>query len=241
MTNSENNDKISEMRDDMFEAMLKVAAKAVAVKEVDELLRQEELEGSLSHSEGLEKRFMKSLRKYRKAERNKRVKKTTYRVAASFGLFFLIGSLIVMSVEASRNFIFNAIINIRSDHIALGFGQGITDNEGIRFVLGYMSQGFELISSQGGNNMTSLTFSDNSNRLIIITQHTASSLYSFVDNENREFALTSIGGMEAYKFEAADENEFSMIKWSYESDVFSVAGTIEFHELMLIAENLTPN
>jgi hypothetical protein len=241
MTNSGYIDKNDIIRDAVLETMMKLAAKEAVIEEINDLEYQSNLYGPLPCSKNLDRRIAKIISEGRKAEKRKHMQKAFLRVAAAFGILFVIGSAIVLGVEASRIFVMNAIFNFRSAHISFVFdpNEGELHNEGSRVTLGRMPSGFELVDSEVLGRVTTLIFSNDIEQTIIIRQHAADSLQISIDNERREFETILIGGREAYLFVAFDDMEFSMLMWAYGDYVFTIAANIETDKMREIAENLT--
>jgi len=249
-----NNKAISINRnEELFEAVMKIAAKEALMDEVDELLSFDPEQHSQvpDPSENMDARVRSIIRNESRKYNRKKYISVFGKVAAVFGIFITASTVLLMSVEASRNFIINTIIGIRSDHIAIEFGQNGTPQENEQapeielnsitaggVVFGYVPHGFNLVSEQDLGTLRIFMFADEHGGQIVV-QHVQSELLSaFIDNEERSFAVIVIGEFEAYLFESFEENELSVLMWQYEVDVIHVVASISIDELLLFAESV---
>jgi len=234
MANNANTDRTEKL----FDAMLKVAAEEATIQEMDALPSREELEKLHPRSDVFEKRIMKIIGKHESAVRRKRAMQTFYRVAACVAIIFTVGVVTLMSVEASRNFIRNVIFNIRDDHVAFEFWQEQPTPQRGELVVGYLPDGFELVSSGAREGRGSMVFFNNAGQQITIQQDNTDTQARFFQTENMEFSITSVRNHEAYLFESLDGERVNKVMWVDGEYILTVLADVEIDVLMRIAENL---
>ena len=228
-----------EQSDQLFEALLNVAAKELMSDEVNKLPNLEELNKVYLPSKSLDKKIRSIIDKEYRTYKRKRIMRKCGMIAACFGAVITASTILLMSVEATRNFIVNTFITPQHDHVAFEFGENGVSENGADIALGYLPEGFELVNSQMLDNVTIVFYSNRYGDQIIVQQHIASTLSIFIDNEFREFSLISLNNQNAYLFESHDEGYFNVIMWQHKNDVFNVFSNLNVEELVRIAENIT--
>jgi len=130
------------MDDKIYKAIFKAAAEEALREEMAALPSDEELNEMYPRTKTLDKKVNAVLKQEFKTARRKQRLRLAARVAAVVILFVLVGGSVLMSVEASRNFILNTLIDRRGDYIAFDFGIDGTPNEaGNGIILGYLPEG----------------------------------------------------------------------------------------------------
>ncbi|MCL2264135.1 MAG: DUF4367 domain-containing protein [Defluviitaleaceae bacterium] len=226
----------------LFDALLRVAADEALREEMDALPPDEELNKMYPRTKSLDKKVNAVIKREFRAIRMKRAILTFTKIAAGISLFTVLTGALLMSVEASRNFILNALIDIRGDYIAIDFSIGAmptTEYTGI--VLDYLPEGLELISSQSLRRMNTKIFASDTGDSLIVQQMAGEHLSINIDNEYMEFSERRLRMGTARIFETVDEYSYSVVMWEVGTDVFKVTGTFDIETLIKISENLRVN
>ena len=227
--------------DEIFDALFKVAAKDAMKREMDSLPSLEELNEMYPPSEALDKRVYAVINRDIRTAKRKKAMHVFLRVAAVLCAFIVVSLGALMTVEASRNFIFNMIIEIRGDHVLFGFGQGDTaatiDAEVISESL---PQGFALMDSHILEDFTVFIFTNEHGNEVIV-QHSVATATIGVDNELREFTVVTINGQNAYVFTALYDYARHEIMWVHGDGVIAISTNTTLDEMLEIAENLIAN
>ncbi|MCL1884582.1 MAG: DUF4367 domain-containing protein [Defluviitaleaceae bacterium] len=220
-----------ERNEKLFDALLKVALEEVIDREMNALPSSEELNKMYPPSDAMKKRFDAILESANEESTIKRVTRIAGRVAAVFAIFFTVSTIVLMSVEASRVFILNTIINIYDDHVVFDFGAiGHTaDNEDA--IYEFVPTSFSYVSSQHLDTMSVFIFTNEEGERIILQRHIGTTLRIAVDNENREFQTAEIDGNELHIFEASSDTYSHVIMWSEGGYVFNMISSIDLDRL----------
>jgi len=226
---------MSNRTDEVFEALLKVAAKEVIERKVAALPSCEELNRLYKPSPAFEKRVHKIINKHVSAKRIRRLAKTFWRVAAVFCVFITVSTAVLMSAEASRIFILNTIIGFHEDHAVFEFvdGSGAVMTEGFH---GNIPYGFELLNHQVTNGSTVAVFISHEGSRLFFTQNEAEAVTFAVDTEYTEVRMVVIDGQEVYLFLTIDDYGLTSLTWRVENTVFMLMSDVSVDELFDIAE-----
>jgi len=229
--NMERNEKI-------FDALLRVAAEEVMKEEIATMPSIEELNKLHPSSDALNKRIQIIINREKRAVARKLVLRGLGKVVAAIGILFTLCTVILMSVEASRNFIFNTIINIQDDHVTFEFGERGQEVEIAGIMFRYIPYGFELLNSHTIGRLTLNTFTNAADEQIIIQQSFATSVATSVDNEAREFSRIIFEGQEMFIFESIDTKDQNVVMRQIESDVFTITSNLSINTLAQILLNI---
>lgn len=230
-------DRNIERQEKLFDAVLKVALDEYIESEMESYPSKEELDKMYPRSAAFDKRVNKIIAKEERIVKRKKAIRIFTRVAACIGIFFFICSVVLMSVEASRNFILNAIISIQDDHVAFEFYCDGSHEGGVSVPPAFFND-FILLSSQTIGDLAISIYENPEGSRIIIQQHIGINLGAIIDNDYREFSTMVINGHSAYIFESIDGAEHNIIMWYQINTVFQIISDIEFSELIRMAEYL---
>jgi len=230
-----------DVNEKLFEAMIKIAAEKVRKEEMDAFPSLEELNKMYPSSEALENRIQAIIGGEVETYKKKRTVQRLTKIAAGFGVLFVASATVLMSVEATRNFIINTFISPRDDHVVFDFVQDDANIDGIGFTIGYIPEGFGLVSSQTFHSFNTVIYENAYGDQIFVQQHIASLLAISLDNELREFTSVFLNSREVHLFEALDGDVPNAVMWQHGNDVFNIVSNIAIDELLLIAESVTTN
>ena len=225
------NNTDAEMNEKLFDALLKVAFEEEIDREMEAMPSSEELNKMYPRSAATNKKFNNIINPPVKESTIRRVSRIAARVAASFAVFFTVGAIVLMSVEASRIFILNTIINIYDDHVVFDFGEigQTTDNGDTLYE--FVPTGFSYVTSQHLETMSMFIFTNEEGERLILQRHVGTTLGVVVDNENRDFQVGEIDGNELYIFEASGDEYSHIIMWHEGDYIYKINSYVEISQL----------
>lgn len=228
--------------EEMFDALIKSAINDEFHKEIEALPTNEELNKLYTPSPELDMRIKKLIDKSYRKSKMQSFSKTILKVIACIAICFTLLSAGLLSVEATRNKIFNIIIEWHEKYTKVEFKDSATDSKqsGI-YQPSYLPDGFSQTSLKKLGNVDMLVYSNNTGETIIFSQWTYGSGSSSVDNENKKYSEIEISGNKAYLFEAIKEDDSNILTWQAGDMVFELTSSIESKELIHIAESLKNN
>jgi hypothetical protein len=221
----------------LFNAVLNVAFKDAMEREMQEMPSLEALNDMYPVSHALDRRVHQTINRSMRARKTKQAVRIVSKVAAVLCLFVIVGGGVLVSVEASRNFIRNLFVDVREDHVVLDFGEGevaVSIGDGITF--SYMPAKFNLIASHEQELFNIFIYADESGAEIVI-EHIFSAFAPIgVDTELRDFSMIMLDGREIFLFESRYSYANNRVLWEYEGGIISVSSTLPMSELKKIAE-----
>ncbi|MGI6577350.1 MAG: DUF4367 domain-containing protein [Eubacteriales bacterium] len=230
MTNRDRNEAI-------FDALLLVAAQEAFQREMDALPSVEEL-NSMYHPSDIIDRKIRTIIKngYRKNKIKKAVKKCG-KVAASIAVVFTLFLAVLLSVEATRIAIFNAIIEWHEEYTEIRFEDSEKSSE-TPYAPSYLPEGYIEQSTNRFGNTFMIIYSDKDGTRIIFDQKPSGAGTIFVDSENAKYKELDLSGIKAFLFEPTDENERNILIWQYDGYTFQISSSVESEELIKIGESV---
>jgi len=236
---SERNGHIMNSRKEaIFEALLKIAANESLLREAEALPSSEELGELYKPSAAMDKKIRKMIARAERAKKRKIIFKTAQTITAVFAVVLILSSVALLSIEASRNYIFNTIIEWQESHTSFEFSQDDNSNTFDKYPFSYIPEGFTLQNSSENENMKALFFSDESGQQIVFQQTLAESSILDVDNENKHYRIVNINGMDVYLFESTSKGDDNILIWQEDDIAFELISSININQLIEIAENV---
>lgn len=225
MTEKEKNEII-------FDAMLKIAVMEAFEQEMSEL-GSEGAEVTDRPSPELDRRVKRLIDKSYMKSKMQRYLKLTGKIAVCICIAF---SLISLSVRATRNAIFNAIIEFQEKYARVNFGDSEAVNDIYRPT--YLPEGFSEISTAKFGNTVMIKYSKADDAEIVLSQRPAESGALLVDNENTDYTEAEVSGATAYLFRGSSADDTSTLIWQANGTVFELTSRISSDELIKIGESL---
>jgi len=228
------------MNEKLFEAMLKIATDEALREEMEALPSNEELNKMYPRTESLDKKVFAVINKEFKTTRKKKILRIVMQSAAVFSIIIVVSGIILMSVEASRNYIINTLIDMRSDYVVFDFGtDNLATTETSGFSLNYLPEGFELISNQSMEKLLSNIYTDEIGNMIFVQRFYGESLSVVSDTEYTNYAEIQLNMGTVHLLEAMEESGQNIIMWKHENDVINISTSLDLETLVKIAENLS--
>jgi hypothetical protein len=241
----ENNERINKdnLSDEIYEALLKVAVNEAIRQDVEAMPSCEELNELYKPSPAFEKRIMKIIDKRFAKRRFSRTLKSFGRIAAIVSIIFTVSAAVLMSVEASRVFIFNIFIGLQEDHAVIGFvdERDVLGVEVGLYTPGYLPYGFGLVFSQSLHDVTISIFQNRDGSQIILYEYGAEAALLGVDIEYTEFSVVYVNQQEARLFSAADGERLNTLIWMSGDTALKLVSDLELGVLLRVAENIFRN
>lgn len=234
-----------EMKDQIFEVMLQTAVKENFEKELHELPTAKELTDDYELSESTRKEIEKWIKTANHKSTRLRMQKAAKRAAVIAAIIIPVSMVSLLSVEASRNLIFNAVMNWASDHVNIQYqdGQGSSSKtsspDDSEIKPRYLPEGFiEMEINQAGLNYT-IKYQNTQGQFIIFRRIPLSKERSFaVDTEHTTHREIEIQGEKASLFAANEPDGMSYLVWKNHSYSFQLSSEISPEQLVKMAESI---
>jgi len=224
--------------DKLFDAVLKIAAEEALRKDMEEMPSCEELNAQYKPSFELNKKIGKIISQHNRKEKAFIWKKNAMKVAVSVIVVIFISGTVLLSVDATRNYIFNAIIKWQEDHFSLEHDDNVLSSTEI-YRPKYLPEGFNEISSNViGEVVIRIIYQNEAGTEIIFKQYPSQSFNMLADNEDKEYTTIKINGQETYFFEATKFDKNNIAIWESNGTIFNIASEVKISELILIAESI---
>lgn len=224
-----------ERSDILFDAMLKAAIAEAFERDIDALPKSDALE-AYEPSPDLDKRIGSLIKKSYWRIKAKRLTRGLGKAAACLCILLTITSAVLMSVGATRNAIFNAIIKWHEKYTEIRFGESSENMSFYRPT--YLPEGFSEKTVEAGVNFTTIIYRNSSGERIAFDQQSADGGVNLVDSENTEYTEVLLMGNTGYLFKAKTENDSNILIWEQNGIVLELVSTIESEELLRIAESV---
>lgn len=220
----------------LLDTLIKVSITEALEKEMTTLPSIEELNEEYKPSQELDKRINMLIEKSYRKPKMLRFAKKFGKVAACICIVLTISSVTLLSISATRNAIFNAIIEWQKKYTEVKFGDLSTDNS--IYHPTYLPKGFSESSIEKFGNIVMITYSNKAGENILFSQWVYDTGISLVDNENKNYSAIEISGEKAYLFKAQTENDSDILIWQSKGMVFELISKIDSDELKLIGGSL---
>lgn len=192
--------------------------------------------------------FEKNMNKLFKKNRQKIFYNKTKRILSKVAIWvialFIISSIGLLSVQASRVFIFNAVLEWKDKYVSVKFED---DNEATlkksgEYSINYISDGLKIYDKKVNGANISIRYKNKADIIIYLSWRPITDAGELlVDSENTNYYKTKINGYEAYVFEAKSINDRNIIVWQDKDNTLKLFSTIKVDELIKMAESIYKN
>lgn len=220
----------------LFDTLIKLSITEAFEKEMSFLPSIEDLNQEYKLSPEFDKKINSIISKGYRKSKIKAFSKKFGKVAAFICILLTMSSAVLLSVKATRNAIFNAVIQLHGKYTEVKFGESAT-YDGI-YRPSYLPKGFREGTSKKFGSTTIVTFSNKDGEEILFSQWTYNTGTSFVDSENTNYTEIEISGEKAYLFKALAAEDSNTLIWQSKGMVFELTSKISSDELKLIGESL---
>lgn len=225
--------------DKLFDAMLKVAAEEALKQEMDEMPSCEEMNTQYRPSPDLEKKIRKQISQHRLNEKVSLWKKSAVKVAVSAAVFIVISSTILLSVEATRNYIFNAAIKWHEDYFSIQHSNNKSNVADLKnYRLTYVPLGFKETSTVAIGDILKITYENDDGMRIVFKQSPSETSHILADYEGKKYSTIKVNGQEAYLFNATEDDKTNTLLWEFNGSMLTISSEVGTDELILMAENI---
>lgn len=223
----------------LFDALLKVATSEALKNEVNALPSEEELSEKYKPSAELDRRIRRIIIRGRAKSKTQRYTRRIRKIAAVIIIIIVTSSATLLSVEATRNAIFNAYIERFGKYTEIKFIDSTTDSkQSDAFFPEYLPEGFRKTSEKSYGNTIMIEYTDDAGIEILFLKRPADTGTSLINNEDAEYKEVDINGNTAYLFEAVSKNDNSVLLWQSDGMVFELTSQIDSDELIHIGNSI---
>ncbi|HEX3027638.1 MAG TPA: DUF4367 domain-containing protein [Clostridia bacterium] len=232
--------KKTELNDRLFNTVLKAAVDENFWRELDDMPEEKELRPEYLPSPALKQKIRQAVKKGNRRAVLQKIRKAAKRAAviAVILISVVMGSL--LSVEASRNAIFNSVLEWKADHVDIYFRQEEKpqpEGTGI-YKPQYIPEGFVELKSEKVGLSYETTYQNEKEISIIFDQSPLSSGKTMMDTEHSKYQKITISGQKAYLLEAKTPGDKTQIIWQVDKVSLKLSSKIDKKELILMAESV---
>jgi len=225
--------------DKLFDAMLKIAAENALEQDMEEMLSCEELNEQYQPSPDIDKRIRIVIAQHERKEKAAIWRKAAMKISVIASLIIIVSTAVLLSVEASRNYIFNAVIRWQEDHFSFEHGDNMTEQPSIEiYKPTYLPEGFEEVFASITGDINRIIYQNKNDMRITFRQYPSLSSNTLADHEEKEFTNIQINGQEAYLFVSMEVGKSNILLWEAKGIIFNISSEIESAEMILIAESI---
>ena len=224
----------------IFDALIDVAANQAFQEEMQLLPSCEEMNEMYTPSAELNNKIHKMIKRRQSNIRFKRAMRAATRIAASLGIVLVVFTAVIFSVEASRNFVINTLIQWQSDHASFNFENSKDDTFNFKgYSPEYIPSGFERVSLNSSDASCLAVYQNQDGEQITIRLTLAESSDISIDTDNTDYSEITVNQDKAYLFKAKAKGDVSVIIWQHDGIAFKVNSAIDYSEILRIAENIS--
>lgn len=235
MTGRDQNEKL-------FDALLDVAVSQAFQEEMKQLPSNEELKVAYKPSPEMDTRIKKHIDKSRRKAKIKHFAKSSGKAVAYIAIVFTLLTTVALSVEATRNAIFNAIIEWQDKYTSIQFkdsGETKDIKQSGLYYPTYIPEGFKETATEKFGNTIMLVYANEAGEEILFDQNSDGTGKTSVDNENTIYREIEISGNEAHLFEGMKEEDANVLIWESGGVVFGLtSSSVDSAELIRMGESI---
>jgi hypothetical protein len=226
-----------ERNEQLFDAMLRASITDAFERDMNALPDYDALYAH-QPSPALDRRIDRLIKKSYLRIKAKRFTSRLGKAAAFFCILLTVASVILMSVSATRNAIFNAILKWHEQYTEIRFGES---SERHFYRPAYLPAGFSEQTFEAGDNYTTIVYKNSNGEKLVLDQQAADTGVNLVDNENTDYSEIQIHGNTGYLFKAKTESDANIVIWEQNGIVLELISTLESDELLRVAESMKNN
>lgn len=228
----------NDISEKLFDSILKIAAEEALEQEMVEMVSCEELNKEYRPSYNLDKKIKRIMLRYRIREKLFVWGKISGKIAVAMIIIIVISSTVLLSVKATRNYIFNAVIRWQEDHFSIQHDSNDDNNYNIIiFRPTYVPAGFKEVSANVIGDIIKITYKNENEQVITLKQSPSQVSHILADYEDKSYIETEINGNKAYVFSAIEDDNNNVI-WEYDGILFNITSELEISELIMMGESI---
>ena len=235
-----------DLRTKLFDTVLAIAVNDNFQQELDIIPPVPELSAEYSVSSELDQKIKHMIAKNNHVLFLRKFGRISKRAAVIVIAFLPIAAAGLLSVEASRNAIFNAILDWKSDHAEIRYEQAASVPPTQRsvkpavLVPAYLPDGFEQSAFDQVGPTTIITYHNKQDIKIRFTQCPLSkSGTSGIDTEHSVYHEITINGYKAQLFAAKTPKDSTILLWQNKTTSFMLISLIDKEELIQMATSIS--
>ena len=234
----------TDLRNKIFDTILETAVKDDFQQELDKFPPEEALRKGYTPSQELNQKIKKTIARNNHKIRIQKLGKITKRAAIIVAIILPIVTASLLSVEASRNAIFNAVMEWKSDHADIYFHQDSSNqasqdtDENSLYQPQYLPDGFTECSTIKIGPAYEIRYQNNENVSIIFDQTPSSKGKTMIDSEHATYKEIIINGQKAFLLAAKIPNDKTQILWQSDKTSFKLSSSINPQELIKMVESM---
>ena len=233
--------KDQSLKENVFDALLKTAFEEYSRAELDKLPSDAELRAMYPPQRELPKKLRRLEKRY--ARREPAVLFYFKRVCVILLVTLVAGTAILSTQPSVRAAITNTVVNWFEKYVEIIFVdnslEGETELETFKtekLQVGYIPEGYELTDEEDDTFINYKVYYNGSNSLCIDLYESDGTAPGY-DTEHFECEEGYINGLRAYYFKGID-HFYNMIIFGNSEYFVSIAGELEFDEMVKVAENI---
>ena len=222
-----------------FDSLLRIAVSEGLKNEMDLLPSKEELDKRYHPSDKLNRRIKNIIIRKRIKGQVEAHGKIVYKIATILIILFAASSITLLSVEATRNAIFNVIIQQLDKYTEIKFEKdGANESNGSLYSPTYLPQGFVETSNVTYGSTIMITYTNNEGIEILFKQGSVGTSTTLIDNENTKYKEIKINERDGYLFEALTSEDYNVLLWQVDGISFELQSLINSDELVQIGNSV---
>jgi len=225
----------------VFNTLIDAAAEEALLQEMNEMPSCEELDKIYSPTPEMDLRMRKLIKRVENTQKTKKILVQASKSAMILFAFLAVATMVLIAVEASRNYIFNTFIQWNNNHTAIQFQPSDKSNDFDKYTLHYIPEGYKLDTTSSSENTRTFIYTNEKDENIFVQQSIADSAKLSVDNENNQPSIMTIHGFEAFFFQSTSDNDSNSLIWKENNIAFTLISSLDKNEMILIAENILKN
>jgi len=217
----------------MTNVLLKTACEEAWQQDIDAIPSDEVLAQLYPDTSSLDNKIAIVIKQAKNTYRLRQTVRMAGRAAAILLVLFLVSLVPIMTIEASRNFIRNIFVDVRSDHVLVDFGGSLgVDATFSQRVTAHMPTGFLLAGSHASDALVFLSFENAVGQYIDIFHHVTYDATLAIDNEERMLSYMMLNNIRLLLFEAQEPDEAHTVIWEYGSGMVYIASNMALDALL---------
>lgn len=238
--------KKAEMKDQIFEVMLKSAVEENFQRELQELPREKDLSEDYELSPPAREKIEKMIREARRHSCRLRIGKIAKRAAVVAAVVIPISVGSLLSVEASRNAIFNALMDWKPDHVDTRYQNKGVSSDASSSASGYsiikpkyLPEGFfEARTVQTESDFVTQYRNEKGEEILLRESPLTKEGTFGVDTEHTTRKDIMINGVTASLFVANPSGGKSYLVWRNHTSSFYLSSEIPWEQLVKMAKSV---
>ena len=223
--------------DALFNGLVALGASEAMRRELDALPSNEEL-NAMYKTDELDARIFKMIERDSKKRKWEPRQRFAMRIVSTFAIVFTVLTSALMSVEASRVWIINAVLDWQADHVVIRPEIGNRESENNIRRPQYLPKGFYETESLSFGTSVETIYSNDKGIDISFLRHLVEGTEPHIDTEHSDYQQITISGNEAHLFVAHSSEYYSKVIWIAGDMLYELSSEIDYKELVLMAESV---